>query len=85
MRVFLVYFLSIHKECTLVMKGSKFIKKVKERVKEFINNEYGGSLVEYALLIGFALFIFFIIVGVVTSMLDWTLGQSNEFFELIGG
>jgi len=67
------------------MKISNLIKKVKKRVKEFLDNEYGGSLVEYALLIGFALFVFFIIVGVITSMLDWTIGLSNEFIELIGG
>ena len=59
-----------------------FIKKFRSKIKEFFNNEYGGSLVEYALLVGFALFIFFIIVGVVTSMLDWTVGLSNDFFEL---
>ena len=67
------------------MNGSNFIKKIKKRIKEFLNNEYAGNLVEYALLIGFALFIFFIIVGVITSMLDWTIGLSNEFLELIGG
>jgi Flp pilus assembly pilin Flp len=66
------------------MRVLKHLKKVKEKVKEFINDEYGGSLVEYALLIGFGLFIFFIIVGVITSMLDWTVSQSNDFFELIG-
>jgi len=67
------------------MKISNLIKKVKKRVKEFLDNEYGGSLVEYMLLIGFALFVFFIIVGVITSMLDWTIGLSSEFLELIGG
>ena len=67
------------------MKVSHIINKVKKQIKEFLNNEYGGNLVEYALLIGFALFVFFIIVGVITSMLDWTIGLSNEFLELIGG
>jgi Flp pilus assembly pilin Flp len=67
------------------MKVSNLFKKVKNRIREFLNNEYGGNLVEYALLIGFALFVFFIIVGVITSMLDWTVGLSNEFLELIGG
>ena len=67
------------------MKVLNFLKKVKARIKEFLENEYGGNLVEYALLIGFALFVFFIIVGVITSMLDWTIGLSNEFLELIGG
>lgn len=48
-------------------------------------DEYGGNLVEYASLIGFALFIFFLIVTVIMSMLDWTIGQSNEFFDTITG
>jgi len=67
------------------MRLLKIFKKAKEKIKDFINDEYGGNLVEYALLIGFALFIFFIIVGVITSMLNWTVDQSNNFFELIGG
>lgn len=60
-------------------------KKVNGKIREFIKDEYGGNLVEYALLIGFALFIFFIIVGVITSLLDWTLGLSNDFFNIFGG
>ena len=59
-----------------------FFKKFRSKINEFFSDEYGGSLVEYALLVGFALFIFFILVGVVTSMLDWTVGLSNNFFEL---
>ncbi|MFX0000704.1 MAG: hypothetical protein ACFE9Q_05710 [Candidatus Hodarchaeota archaeon] len=61
-----------------------FIKRFWSKTKEFFSDEYGGNLVEYALLIGFALFIFFIIIGVVTSMLDWTVGLSNDFFKLFG-
>lgn len=60
-------------------------KKIKKNVKNFFLDESGGNLVEYALLIGFALFIFFILVGVITSLLDWTLGLSDDFFQLIGG
>jgi hypothetical protein len=59
-----------------------FLKKIRFKIKKFFIDDYGGSLVEYALLVGFALFIFFIIVSVVTSMLDWTVGLSNDFFEL---
>ncbi len=62
----------------------KFLKKIKEIINEFIKDEHAGNLVEYALLIGFGLFVFFIIVGVITSMLNWTVGQSNEFMDLIG-
>ena len=62
----------------------KSSKKFKEKVKEFFIDEYGGNLVEYALLIGLALFIFFIIVGVMTSLLDWPLDLANNFLEGFG-
>ena len=55
------------------------------KIKQFYQDEFGGNLVEYALLIGFALFLFFTIVGIVTSMLDWTVEQSNGFWELFQG
>ena len=64
------------------MKSKNFIKKFIAKTKEFFSDEYGGNLIEYALLVGFALFIFFIIIEVVTSMLDWTVGLSNDFFDL---
>lgn len=63
---------------------SSFLNKIKGKIVEFFKDEYGGNLVEYALLIGFALFIFFIIVGVINSLLDWTLGLSSDFFNIIG-
>lgn len=63
----------------------KFLKKFGKKVKDFFTDESGGNLVEYALLIGFALFIFFILVSVITGMLDWTIGQSDTFFETTEG
>jgi Flp pilus assembly pilin Flp len=57
----------------------------RKKVQKFIRDEFGGNLIEYALLIGFALFVFFILVGVITSILNWTLGLSNDFFDIIGG
>ena len=64
------------------MDLKKRIGKIKKRIKDFFIDEYGGNIVEYALLVGFALFIFFIIISVVTSMLDWTVGLSTDFFDL---
>ncbi len=64
------------------MRIKRFFKKFHSKSREFFHDEYGGNIVEYALLVGFALFIFFIIISVVTSMLDWTVGLSNEFFEV---
>jgi Flp pilus assembly pilin Flp len=64
------------------MKIFSSFKKVKEKIKEFFSDEWGGNLVEYALLIGFALFIFFIIVGMVTGMLDWVQGLVEKFTQL---
>jgi len=66
-------------------KFKNIFNKVKYKIVEFISDDYGGNLVEYALLLGFALFVFFIIIGVITSILNWTLGLSNDFFNIIGG
>ena len=70
------------------MKKRSFIKKfhkiLKNKLKEYILDEYGGNLLEYALLIGLALFIFFIIVGVMTSLLEWPLELSGNFWEEFG-
>ncbi|MFX1418480.1 MAG: Flp family type IVb pilin [Promethearchaeota archaeon] len=66
------------------MKLKNFFRKFKAKTKEFFSDEYGGNLIEYALLVGFALFIFFIIVSVVTSLLDWTVGLSGDFLNLFG-
>ena len=67
------------------MRIIEFVRKIGKKVKEFFKDESGGNLVEYALLIGFALFIFFILVGVITGMLDWTVGQSDSFLEASEG
>jgi len=70
------------------MKKRVFIKKfqkiLKDKLKEYLLDEFGGNLLEYALLIGLALFIFFIIVGVMTSLLEWPLDLSSNFWEEFG-
>ena len=66
------------------MKISEKCKSIYKKIKQFYTDECGGNLVEYALLIGFALFIFFIIVGIVTGMLDWIQGLADDFFKLAG-
>jgi Flp pilus assembly pilin Flp len=62
-------------------KSSKWLK---EKARDFFMNEYGGNLVEYALLIGLALFIFFIIVGVMTTLLEWPLDLADNFLGDLG-
>jgi len=70
------------------MKKKEFIRQKKkiilDKIKDFFSDEYGGNLIEYVLLIGLALFIFFIIVGVMTSLLDWPLDLVNNFWEDFG-
>jgi Flp pilus assembly pilin Flp len=61
-----------------------YLKKIGNTIRNFFSDEYGGNLVEYALLIGFALFIFFIITGIITSILDWTVGLSDDFLNIFG-
>ena len=76
--------MSILKQIMSIKDFIKFLsRKLRKKVKDFIFDEYAGNLVEYALLIGFALFIFFLLVSIVLSMMDWTAGQSNEFFEVV--
>ncbi|MBN1216749.1 MAG: hypothetical protein JXA99_15080 [Candidatus Lokiarchaeota archaeon] len=66
------------------MKFREKITKIKKKIKKFFIDEFGGNLVEYALLIGFALFIFFIIFNIISSIIDWTLGLTDDFFGLTG-
>ena len=61
-----------------------YLKKIGNTIRNFFSDEYGGNLVEYSLLIGFALFIFFIITGIITSILDWTVGLSDDFLNIFG-
>jgi len=61
-----------------------YLKKIGNTIRNFFSDEYGGNLVEYALLIGFALFIFFIITGIITSILDSTVGLSDDFLNIFG-
>ncbi|MBY8982885.1 MAG: hypothetical protein KGD57_08045 [Candidatus Lokiarchaeota archaeon] len=61
----------------------KIFSLFKKKVKEFFFDKYGGNLVEYALLIGFALFVFFIIFSIISSIMDWTIGLSDDFFGLL--
>lgn len=56
-----------------------------EKVKDFFSDEYGGNLIEYALLVGFGFFFFFIIIGVIQSLLDWTIGFGDDFVDFFGG
>lgn len=67
------------------MKIKAIFRKLGNKINNFFTDDYGGNLVEYVLLIGFALFVFFIITGVITSILDWTLGLSNNFLDIFGG
>lgn len=67
------------------MKIKAIFRKLGNKINNFFTDDYGGNLVEYVLLIGFALFVFFIITGIITSILDWTLGLSNNFLDIFGG
>jgi hypothetical protein len=65
------------------MKLKKKFEEFKYKIIELYRDEFAGNLVEYVLLIGFALFMFLVLIAIVSSMFDWTLDQSNEFFDFI--
>ncbi len=66
------------------MKLSKNINSLIKKIKDFFRDETAGSFVEYALLLGFGLFLFLMIFGIVSSLMDWTLGLKEEFFSFFG-
>lgn len=52
-------------------------------MKSIKGNEKAGSVVEYALILGFALLLFIVIVGIVLSIVDMMETQFNELFKAI--
>lgn len=66
------------------MKFKEFISIIIKKIKDFFYDESGGNLVEYALLIGFALFIFFILIGIITGMLEWVQDLADDFLQIFG-
>lgn len=60
------------------------IRKLARKFWNFLTDENAGSLLEYGLLIGFSIFIFIIIIGIISGMFDWTSIQISQFFDLFG-
>ncbi|MHA1454261.1 MAG: Flp family type IVb pilin [Promethearchaeota archaeon] len=60
-------------------------KKRIRRPKHFVKDNTAGSLLEYGLIIGFSIVVFLIIVGIVTSILDWSKGNLSDFFSIFQG
>ena len=48
-----------------------------------LKNQTGGSVVEYALLLGFSIFIFLVIVGLIISIVNWVDGELLNFFNAL--
>jgi hypothetical protein len=67
-------------------RGKNEMKKHhKKLIKNVINDTSAGSLLEYGLIIGFSIAIFLVIVGIVTSILEWTQGNLADFFSIFQG
>lgn len=64
------------------MNGKKKFRKIIKKLITFLKDESGGNFVEYALLLGFGLFIFFIIFSIISNIMNWTIGLSQDFFNL---
>jgi len=67
------------------MNIKKSLKTIKFKVKRFLKDNLGAPIWEYILLIGFALFIFFIVVSIVISTLEWVTGLTDSFSDTVGG
>jgi len=62
----------------------KFRKLILRKLKDFLRDNSASSLLEYGLLIGFSIFIFILIIAIVTQIFEWTGGQISELFGVIG-
>ena len=60
-------------------------KKQKISLRRIYENTSAGSLLEYGLIIGFSIAAFLVIVGIVSSILDWTQGNLADFFSIFQG
>lgn len=60
-------------------------KKRSLRPKHIVKDSTAGSLVEYGLIIGFSIVIFMIIVGIMTSIMEWSKGNLADFFSIFQG
>jgi hypothetical protein len=58
---------------------------MKKKKKNILKNKSAGSLIEKALLIGFAIFIFFLVVHVVTEILDILTAQTLNIHDFFFG
>lgn len=63
----------------------KMKKKRLLRPRYIAKDNAAGSLLEYGLIIGFSIVIFLVIVGIVTSILDWSKGNLADFFSIFQG
>ena len=62
------------------------MKKHKKMLpKHVLKDNLAGSLLEYGLIIGFSIVAFLIIVGIMTSILDWSKGNLADFFSIFQG
>ncbi|TFF98849.1 MAG: hypothetical protein EU547_00110 [Promethearchaeota archaeon] len=66
------------------MNLRNLFKSLIKKIKDFSKDQTAGSFIEYALLLGFGLFLFLLIFGATSSIMDWTLGLKDEFFGLFG-
>ncbi|MHA1726524.1 MAG: hypothetical protein ACTSXH_17090 [Promethearchaeota archaeon] len=58
-------------------------KQFKRKLKDFLIDQWAGNLTEYALLIGFSLFMFFLIVGTVVDLFDFILEDPDTVIQKI--
>ncbi len=58
-------------------------KQFKRKLRDFFIDQWAGNLTEYALLIGFSLFIFFLIVSSILDLFDFILEDPDTVIQKI--
>lgn len=57
---------------------------IKTKFNQLKKDDTGGSIIEYGLIIGFSLIAFVIVIGIISSILDWTGSALENFFKIFG-
>jgi hypothetical protein len=59
------------------------VEKSQENFKRRRFGIVGGSVVEYALILGFSIFIFIIVVGIILNIINWSDSNLQSFLSNI--
>lgn len=68
-----------------IKKKMNFIKRIFRNLKRFYKDDDGSSMVESGLLIALSLFLFLMLIGMVTNIYSWIESKFTESLQFLNG